>query len=125
MATAVSCLEVIRLRGLNAAKAGAAALDINHQCRHIRTGNIAQTFSLQGNSGAGGGSHDTHTGSGSTVDHIDGCDFTFCLQEHAADLGHLLCHIGGNFCLGGDGVAEVMAAAGTNGGFCNGFVALH
>ena len=54
-----------------------------------------------------------------------GSDFTFCLQEDTADLGHLLCHVGSDFGLGSDGIAEVVTAAGTDRSFCDGLVALH
>ena len=52
-------------------------------------------------------------------------DLTFRLQEAAADLGHLFCHVCGDLRLGRDGIAEVMAAAGKNGGFGDRFVSLH
>ena len=42
----------------------------------------------------------TDTGCSCAVNHVDGCDFTFCLQEDTADLGHLLCHIGSDLGLG-------------------------
>ena len=122
---AFGSLEVVGLRGLDAAQTGAAALDVDYEGRHVRTGDIAQTFGLQRDSGTGGGGHNTHAGSGSAVDHVDGCDFTFRLEEHTADLGHLLCHVGGDLRLRGDGVAEVVAAAGANGGLRNGLVTLH
>ena len=97
----------------------------NCERKHIRAGNIAQTLSLQGNSGAGGRSHNTHAGSSCAVNHVDGSDFTFCLQEDTADLGHLLCHVGSDLRLGSDGVTEVVTAAGTDRSFCDGLVALH
>ena len=118
-------LKIVGLGGLNAAKSRTAALDVDHQRRHIGTGNVAQSLRFQGDSGAGGGGHYTHTGCGRAVNHIDRRDLTFRLQEHAADFGHLLCHVGSYFCLGCDGISEVMAAAGADGGLCDCFVALH
>ena len=52
---------------------------------------------------------------------IGGC----FLQEAAADLGHTLRHVLRDLSLRGDGVAEEVAAAGTDGGLGYGFAALH
>ena len=47
-------LEIVGLRRLDAAESRASALDVDHQRRHIGTGNVAQALSHQGDSGAGG-----------------------------------------------------------------------
>ena len=122
---ALGGLEVVGLAGLDAAQAGAAPLDVHHEGGHVGTGYVAQALALQGNSRAGGGGHDPHPGGGGAVDHVDGGDLALRLEEHAADLGHLFRHVGGDLRLGGDGVAEVVAAARPDGGLRDGFVALH
>src|SRR5699024_5462297 len=47
------------------------------------------------------------------------------LEEDAVDLWHPLGHIGGHFRLGGDGISEIMAAAGPDRRIGDGLVARH
>ena len=119
------CEEVIGLRRLDAAEARAAALDVDDQRGQIRARQIRDALALERDAGAGRGGHGELAGGRDAVDHVDGRDLTFRLEEHAADLRHALGHIGRDLRLRGNGVAEVMAAAAADGGFCDGLVALH
>ena len=86
---------------------------------------VAQTLALERDSGARGGGHCALACGGDADDHVDGRDLTLGLKEGSADLGHTLCHVGGNFGLRGYRVTEVMTAACLNSGFREGFIALH
>ena len=125
MPAAARSLEVIRLRGLNAAKAGTAALDIDHNRGKIRPCQIGKSLAFERNSRAGGRRHHALARGCQAIDHVDGGHFTFGLQECAADFGHALCHVSGNFGLRRDRIAEVVAAARQNCSFRNGLIALH
>ena len=122
---ALGGLEVIGLGGLNTAQARAATLDIDHKSRNIRACYVAQALCFQRDSGAGGRGHNTHTGSSCAVNHVNGCNFTFRLQEDTADFRHFLCHVGGNFRLRGNGISEIVTATGANRRFGDGFIAFH
>ena len=125
VAAALDGLEIIRLGGLDPAQARAAALDIDDQRREVARRDIGQALALQRDAGAGAGGHGPLPSCRRAQDHIDRRQLALCLQEHAADLRHTLCHIGRDLCLRGDGIAEIMTAAGADGRFRNGFVALH
>ena len=125
VARAAGGLEVVRLGGLNAAQAGAAALHVHHQRRKLRARHVRETLALQGDSRAGGGGHHAMARGGHAVDHVDGGDFALRLQEASADFGHALGHVGGDLRLRRDGITEVVSATGLNRGLRDGFVALH
>ena len=125
MSAALGGLEVIRLRGLDPAEPGAPALDVDDQAGKIASRDIGDALLFQGNARRGGGGHDASAGARDAVDHVDGRKLAFRLQERAADLGHPFGHIGGNLRLRGDGVTEIMAAAGADRRFGDGFVSLH
>ena len=114
--------EVVGLGGLDAAETGAAALDVDDQGGQVCAGEVGDTLSLQGDAGAGGGGHGRVAGGGDAIDHVDGRDLALGLEE---GLGHFLGHVRGDLGLRGDGIAEVVAAAGQNGGLREGFVPLH
>ena len=122
---ALGGLEVVGLRGLDTAETGAAALDVDHQRGEIGAGQVGQALALEGDSGGGGGGHDAGAGGGHAVDHVDGGNLGLSLEEHAADLGETLGHVGRDLGLGGDGVTEVVAAARDDGGLRDGLVTLH
>ena len=118
-------LEIVGLGGLNAAQSRTAALNIHDQTGQVTAGHIGNTFTLQGDSGTGGGGHGPLACGSCANDHVDRGDLALRLQEGAADLRHTLRHISGDLGLGGDGIAEIVPAAGHDGGFSQGFVALH
>ena len=119
------CKKIVGLRRLNAAKAGAAALYVNDKSGKIGTRKVRNTFAFKGNTRAGRRSHGTFAGGGNAIYHIYCGNFAFCLKKNTADFGHFFGHIGSNFCLGCNGISEVVTASGKNGRFGKGFVALH
>ena len=126
MSAALGSLEVVGLTGLDAAQTGAAPLHVHHKSGHVGTGYVAQTFTFQRNTGAGGGGHNPEACRRRAVNHINGSDLALRLKEHAAlNFRQALCHIGGDLRLGGDRIAEVVAAARPDSGLRDGFVALH
>ena len=125
VSAALGGLEIVRLGGLDSAESRAAALHIDNQGRQISAGDVGDTLLLQGNSGAGGGSHYAFSCAGNAIHHVNGGNFTFCLQKHTADLRHTLGHVGSQLRLGGDGISKIMAATCLNGSLGNGFIALH
>ena len=118
-------LVIVGLSRLNTAQTGAASLDVYQHAGQVTADDVGDTLAHQGHAGRGGGGDATAAGCGGTVDHVDGGDFTLCLQAHAVSLGQLLCHIFRKLGLRGDGVAEEQLTAGADGGFCQGFVTLH
>ena len=125
VSAALGSLEIVGLAGLNTAKSGTASLYVNHQCRQICSCKIGKSFAFEGDSGAGGGGHDSVSRRGNAVNHIDRSDLTLCLEEGAADLGHLFCHVCGDLGLGGDGIAEIMSASRMKRRLGDGFISLH
>ena len=86
-----SCrLPVIRLRGLDSAESGAAALDVDNDRRKIRTCHIRYTLGLEADSGRGRGSHRADTCGCRTENHIDGGDFALRLKICTAYFRHNL-----------------------------------
>lgn len=64
-------------------------------------------------------------GGGCAVRHVNGTQLGLGLDECAAGLLQLSGHILGNLALRGDGVTEIVSAAGVNSGGSEGFVTLH
>ena len=124
MAAALDGLEIIRLGGLDPAQARAAALDIDDQRREVARRDIGQALTLQRDAGAGAGGHGPLPGRCRAQDHIDRRQLALCLQEHAADLRHTLCHIGRDLRLRGDGIARMAASAMASLPFINTFSAI-
>ena len=84
-----SCrLPVIRLRGLDSAESGTAALDVDNDRRKIRTCHIRYTLGLEADSGRGRGSHRADTCGCRTENHIDGGDFALRLKICTAYFRH-------------------------------------
>ena len=125
VSAAAGGLEVVGLRRLDGAKAGAAAHHVDHNKRELRAHRVGDALLLERDSRAGGRGHHARARAGRAVDHVDGADLGLGLQEAAAHLGHALGHVFGDLVLGRDGIAEEEAASGEDGGFRNGLVALH
>ena len=125
VAAALDALEVVALRGLDVAEAGAAAHDVQDHAGQLGAGAVADTFLLQGDAGAGGGGDGARAGTGSAINHVDGRDLALGLEEAASDLGHTGGHVLRNLRLRSDGIAEEIASAGADGGLSNRFAALH
>ena len=125
VAAALDALEVVALRGLDVAEAGAAAHDVQDNAGELCTRAVADAFLLQADAGAGGRGDDACAGAGSAVYHIDCRNFAFRLEEASSDFGHTGGHVLGDFSLRGNGIAEEKACAGTNGGLCDRFASLH
>ena len=70
---------------------------------------------------------DEHTaaGSSSSVSHVDRAQLGLSLNERTTGLLQLSGHILGNLALRGDGVTEIVSAAGVDSGGSEGFVTLH
>ena len=66
-----------------------------------------------------------HSGGGAAVEHVDGGDFAFGLQEDAAGLREVEGSGFGDLAGGGDGIAVKGAAARQDRAFHDGFVAFH
>ena len=125
VAAALGGLEVVALGGLDIAEAGAAAHHVDDNAGDLRGSAGGNAFLLQGDSGGGRGGHGSGAGAARAVDHVDGRQLRFGLQEAAAYLGHPAGHVLGNIVLRGDGIAEEKAAARLDCGFGNGLATLH
>ena len=125
VAGAARCEEVVRLRRLDAAEAGPAALHIDNDRGQIRARQIRNALALERDAGAGGRGHRPLARRGHAVDHVDGRDLALGLQKCPADLRHFLRHIGRDLGLRRDGIAQIVAAPGEDRGLRNGLVALH
>ena len=125
VAAALGGLEVIALRSLDAAEARASAHDVENHGRKPCTGHVGNTLLLEGNTGAGGRGDDAFTGCGGAVHHVDGCNFTLCLQEASSYFGQTGGHIFRDLGLRGDRITEEETCACTDGSFRNGFAAFH
>ena len=127
VAAALDSLEVVALGSLNVAEAGAAAHYVQDNAGKHCTCAVGDTFLLQGYTGAGGGSDRTGAGAGCAVDHVDRRDFGLCLQEAAVYVGikHTSGHVFRNLSLRGDGIAEEITSASSDGCLCNSFATLH
>ncbi len=118
-------LEIIRLAGLNAADAGAAAGNVEDDERHLGGAKKAEALLHQGDAWGGGGNEHASPGSARAIGHVDRAQLAFRLHEGTTPLGQLFGHIFGYLALGGDGIAEIEATAAPHGGFGKGLVALH
>ena len=125
VAVRLGCLPVVLLRTGDRADAGAAAHDRADDNRKMIAGRLGDALRLQRDAAGGRGGHRTRAAKGGAVDHIDGGDFGFALQEDAANLRHSSGEILGNFILGSDRVTGKEAASASDGSFSNRFAALH
>ncbi|CDB30890.1 unknown [Firmicutes bacterium CAG:137] len=123
VAAAPGGLVIVALGGLDGAQAGTAAHHVHDDSRQLRAAHISDALLLQGDAGGGGGGHSPDAAAGSAVDHVDGGNLRLSLDEAAAHLGQVEGQIFRNFVLRGDGIAEEVFAAGTNGGLGNGLIA--
>ena len=112
VAATLDRLEVIGLRGVDAAQAGAGTGDVDNQPRQFAPGHIGDPLLLQGDAGAGGGGHGPHPAGARAEQHVDRGDFALGLDERAAERGQFARHIFRDIALRGDRIAEVVAAAG-------------
>lgn len=125
VAAAPGHLEIVRLAGLDAADAGAAAGNVQDHRRHLGAGQEAKPLLHQGDARGGGGNEHAAAGSACAIGHVDGAQFAFRLDKAAAPLRQLPGHILWDLALGGDGVAEIVLATAPHGGFREGLVAFH
>ena len=125
MAGGLGGLEIVLLRRLYGAEAGAAALHVYYHRGQLRRGEIGYALAFERYTGAGGAGHRPDAGAGGAVDHVYGGHFALALDEHAADFrqapGEILRQLG----LGRDGIAGEKAHARADGGLADGLVALH
>ena len=124
VAAATGGLVVVTLSGLDGAQAGTAAHAVDDDSRDFRACQICNALLLQADAGRGGGGHGPHAGAGSAVNHVDGRNLGFGLDEHTARLGQVHGHVLGDFALGRDGITEEAVAAGADGSLGDGFVTL-
>ena len=99
--------------------------DVDDDGRQFGAGDVGKAFLLQADARAGTGGHGPGAGSSRAVNHVDGRDFALGLDNRAADLDHPFGHVMHDFSLRRDRIAEIMAAAGPDRRFGNGFIALH
>ena len=118
-------LPVIRLGRLDAAEAGATALNVDDDARQIGTRHVGDALALERDAGRRRGRHDARARSRSAVDHVDRGDLAFSLKVGPSDLGHALGHVGRKLGLRRDGVTEEEAASRTQRAFCESLVSLH
>ena len=84
-------------------------------------GQIRDAFLFQADAGAGRRGHGPDSRYAGAVDHIDGGNLAFRLDESAArPAAQIGCHIFGQFILGRNGIAEITLAAGPDGRFADG-----
>jgi len=117
-------LPVVALLRGDVAEPRPAALDIDVDQRELGAGAVGEPFLLQADPRAGGGGHATHAGGGGAVDHVDGPDLAFRLQEDAAGLGHPAGGGLGDLAGGRDRIAVVGAASREDRALYDGFVPL-
>jgi hypothetical protein len=123
VAAAFDDLDVIGLFRCDVAESGTAAHDVGDDAGKFRAGEIADAFLHEGDAGSAGCAHGADARGGGAVDHVDGGDFAFRLEEGAADERHVFRGRLGDLAGGGDRIAVVGPASGEDGGFDDGFVA--
>src|SRR5213078_386495 len=89
MAAALDDLVVVALLGGDVAESGAGPHDVGDDAGELGAGEVAEAFLHEGDAGAGGGGHGPDAGGGASVDHIDGGDLAFGLDEDAAGEGEV------------------------------------
>jgi len=125
VAAALDALEIVALRSLNVAEAGAAAHDIEDDAGQLRAGAVGYAFLLEADAGAGRRGNGAGAGAGCAIDHVYCRDLAFGLEEAASDLGHTCGHVLRYLCLRGDRIAEEETGACANSGFRDCFATLH
>ena len=118
-------LPVIRLGRLDAPQSGAAPLHIDDEAGQVAPRYVRDALCFEGDAGGRRGGHGPYPGGGRPQHHVNGGNLRFRLEVGPADFRHLFGHIGRHFGLGGDGVAEEVAAAGADGRLRHRFVSLH
>ena len=118
-------LIIVGLAGLDGANAGAAAHDIDDDHRQLHGAEQTDGLLHQGDTGRRRSDEHATAGSGCAVRHVNGTQLGLGLDECTAGLLQLSGHILGNLALRGDGVTEIVSAAGVNSGGSEGFVTLH
>ena len=125
MAHGAGGLPVVGLRGLDAAKARAAALHVDDDAGKVGARHIRDALALKRHARRRRRGHDARAGRRCSVDHVDSRDLAFGLQIRAAFLGHALGHVSGNLGLRRDGIAEEETASCADDRLRHGLVALH
>ena len=118
-------LVIVGLTRLDGTDAGAAAHNIDDDHRQLYGAEQTDGLLHQRDTGRRGGDQHTTAGSGCAVGHVDGAQLRLSLDEGAAVLLQLSGHILGNLALRGDGVTEIVSAAGVDSSGSEGFVTLH
>src|SRR5512136_151645 len=126
MAAAAGGLEVVGLGGADAAQPRTAAAHVDDDRRKLVRSEVRDSLLLQADARAGGGSHGSDAGQAGSVNHVDGGEFAFGLDERAPFLPtQILRHVLGELILRGNGVAEVALATSADGGLADDGVASH
>ena len=123
VAAAFDDLVVVALLGGDVAEAGTGAHDVGDDAGEFRAGQVAEAFLHQADAGTAGGGHAAHAGRGAAVQHIDGGDFAFGLDEDSAGAREVEGGGLGDLAGRGDRVAVEGAASGQDGGLDDGFIA--
>ena len=118
-------LEIVSLRGLDAAETGTRAHHVDDDAGKLRAADVGDALLLQADAGARGAGHRSAARTRGTVHHVDGCDLALRLDEVSADLRQTPAHIFRDLVLRGDGIAGIETAAAADGGFCDCFVTFH
>ena len=116
--------EIVALLRGDVAEARAAAHYIDDHAWKFGACNIGDAFLHQAQTWAGGGGHDARAGRSRAVDHVDGGDFAFRLQECSADLRDIKSGGLGDLAGGCDGISVEGTASGENRAFHDRNVAL-
>ena len=111
MAAALDRLKIVALGGADVPQAGAAALHVDDDARHMAAGHVGNGLLHQRDAAAGGRGHGRDAASRRAQQHVGGGHFAFGLHEPAAVLWQQHGESLGNFILGRDGIAEIAAAA--------------
>ena len=115
-------LVVVALAGLDVAEARPAPHHIYNDDGHFGGGNVAEPLLHEADAGTAGAGHHPRPRGGRAINHVDGGDFAFGLEEDTAEFDHSAGHVFQQFGLGGDGVAKIRLTARPHGRFGQGHV---
>ena len=118
-------LVIVGLAGLDGTDARAAAHDVDDDHGQLHRAQQADGLLHQGDTGRRRSDEHAAAGSRCAVCHVNGAQLRLGLDECTAGLLQLSGHILGNLALRGDGVTEIVSAAGVDSGGSEGFVTLH
>ena len=124
MTAALDHLIVVGLFGSDVTETGTATHDVSDHAGQFRACDVGNTFLFEADPQTGGCSHAASAGSSGAVNHVDGCNLTFRLNEGSSQRGEELCGRVCDFAGGCDGIAEICFTTGKERAVNDRFIAL-